>query len=68
MDSVLTDEGAVADQFCIDLNDNVLTPGDTISYFFAAQNNVGVYSYFSRRGGVPDTYHWQSGYRCNHSR
>jgi hypothetical protein len=37
MDSAITVSGhAVADRYCIDLNDNLFVPGDTIWYFFAA--------------------------------
>jgi hypothetical protein len=37
MDSAITPAGAaVADRYCIDLNDNLFVPGDTIWYFFGA--------------------------------
>ncbi len=36
------------DRFCFDLNDAVLTPGDTLRYFFSAKNETGGISYLSR--------------------
>jgi hypothetical protein len=37
MDSAITTAGAaVADRYCIDLNDNLFEPGDTVHYFFGA--------------------------------
>jgi hypothetical protein len=36
MDSVIAGGGAAPDRYCIDLNDELFTPGDTIHYFFAA--------------------------------
>jgi hypothetical protein len=49
MDTVLTSTGVVvADRYCIDLNDAVLTPGDTVCYFFAATNYNHNTNYFSR--------------------
>jgi hypothetical protein len=35
MDNVIAG-GTAADRYCIDLNDDVFTPGDTVFYFFAA--------------------------------
>jgi hypothetical protein len=50
MDSALTSIGvALTDRYCIDLNDSVFTPGDTICYFFKATNSVNQSNYFSRR-------------------
>jgi hypothetical protein len=34
------------DNYCVDLNDNLFTPGDTVEYFFAAESNGGARSYF----------------------
>jgi hypothetical protein len=38
----------VADQFCLDLNDNLLTPGDTLWFFFGAKSADagGSWSYY----------------------
>jgi len=36
------------DEFCVDLNDNLFTPGDTIFYAFAAEGNGGEVTYYSR--------------------
>ncbi|MEE9271070.1 MAG: FlgD immunoglobulin-like domain containing protein [Candidatus Krumholzibacteria bacterium] len=48
-DSVVFGSGAmIADRFCLDLNDAVLTPGDTICYVLSAQNANGDRNYFSR--------------------
>ncbi len=44
----------VADEFCADLNDNLFTPGDTIRFFYAAQNAIGEWSYYSPNAGVFD--------------
>jgi hypothetical protein len=50
MDTAFTAGGsAVSDQWCFDLNDEVFTPGDTISYVFSATNTAYETSYFSRR-------------------
>ena len=38
--------GAVLNGFCFDLNDNLFVAGDEIRYFIAAQNGIGVWSYF----------------------
>jgi hypothetical protein len=46
----------VPDNYCIDLNDNLFTPGDTIFFFYAAKSNdgPGTTNYFSleNRHGV----------------
>ncbi|HEX5132752.1 MAG TPA: FlgD immunoglobulin-like domain containing protein [Candidatus Krumholzibacteria bacterium] len=34
------------DNYCVDLNDNLFTPGDTVEYFFCAQSGNGSKSYF----------------------
>jgi hypothetical protein len=34
------------DEFCLDLNDNLLTPGDTLWFFFGAQGNGGDWVYY----------------------
>ncbi len=60
MDTAFTAGGAVAlsDRFCFDLNDAVLTPGDTIFYCLGAENTIGQTNYFSRRfiGDFPGTF------------
>ncbi len=53
MDTVFTTTGApVVSRFCVDLNDNLFTPGDTICYFYAADAdntpNNGNEGYFTR--------------------
>jgi hypothetical protein len=49
MDSVFLPTGiSLADRFCIDLNDNVFTPGDTIHYFFGADDGLGNETFFHR--------------------
>ncbi len=42
------------DRFCIDLNDNLFTPGDTVSFFYASVNAIGEWSYHSVTGGTVD--------------
>ncbi len=50
MDSVLTGSGSVVgDIYCVDLNDAVFTPGDTICYVLGAANTRNEINYFSRR-------------------
>jgi hypothetical protein len=52
MDSTFTSGGGlVADRFCFDLNDDYFLAGDTIQYFFCAENTSNVKSYWSRRMG-----------------
>ncbi len=54
MDTVFSDAGfndPVPDKFCFDLNDEVLAPGDTVSYFFGAMNDIGEWVYCSRDHG-----------------
>jgi hypothetical protein len=49
MDTTFTQlnrNGARPDRFCLDLNDNLLTPGDTLWFFFGARNTVGTWSYY----------------------
>ncbi|MCK5617847.1 MAG: hypothetical protein KAJ17_00530, partial [Candidatus Krumholzibacteria bacterium] len=50
LDSSYTAGGSVvADKYNIDLNDNLFVPGDTIHFFFGAENAVGNPTYFSRK-------------------
>jgi len=46
--------GPVPDNFCIDLNDNLFTPGDTIFFFYAAKSadGPGTSNYFSLETGT----------------
>jgi hypothetical protein len=46
--------GPVPDNFCIDLNDNLFTPGDTIFFFYSAKSAdvPGSTSYFSLEFGT----------------
>jgi hypothetical protein len=49
-DTALTNSGSiVADRYAMDLNDWVLTPGDTVCYVFCGEDSLGGRSYFSRR-------------------
>jgi hypothetical protein len=50
-DSSYTDNvppGPITDEFCLDLNDNLFTPGDTIWFFFGAKSDdvAGSWSYY----------------------
>lgn len=40
--------------FCVDLNDNLFTPGDTVEYFFSATSSSGGTSYWSEATGPVD--------------
>src|SRR5262245_9141947 len=46
--------GPIADNYCIDLNDNLFTPGDTIFFFYAAKSadGAGTTNYFSLETGT----------------
>jgi hypothetical protein len=46
--------GPVPDNYCIDLNDNLFTPGDTIFFFYAAKSadGPGTTNYFSLETGT----------------
>ncbi|MBN2071465.1 MAG: T9SS type A sorting domain-containing protein [Candidatus Krumholzibacteriota bacterium] len=39
-------------QFCIDLNDDLYIPGDTVSYYFSARDANGITTYWSQDIGV----------------
>ena len=58
MDTVFTQPGrtgnTVNDAFCIDLNDNLFTVGDTICFFFAAENTLGEETYWTPFTGTTD--------------
>ena len=45
----------VDEQFCIDLNDSLFTPGDTIEYFFSARDGSGETNYWGELTGVVTT-------------
>jgi len=40
------------DWYCVDLNDNLFTPGDTIWYYFSARDQGGNTNYYSTLAGV----------------
>jgi hypothetical protein len=44
--------GAVPDAFCIDLNDDYFTNGDTLWFFFGAENSVNEWSWWSQGSGT----------------
>jgi hypothetical protein len=49
MDSVFNQSGRtglIADRYCVDLNDNLFTPGDTIQYMLAAKGGNGTFTYY----------------------
>ncbi len=54
-DTVFDNGQPVDDTFCVDLNDNLFTPGDTVCFFYAAKSNdaTEVYAFGSNlaRGG-----------------
>jgi hypothetical protein len=47
-DTVFTqnNQTPVADNYCVDLNDNLLVPGDMVEYFYSAESNDGSKSYY----------------------
>jgi hypothetical protein len=52
MDSVFTSNGGLnPDQYCIDLNDNLFVPGDTLWFFFGATGSTGTWTYYSLPAG-----------------
>ncbi|HET6349646.1 MAG TPA: choice-of-anchor Q domain-containing protein, partial [Candidatus Krumholzibacteria bacterium] len=51
-DQALVGGHPVQDRFCVDLNDNLFVPGDTVLYFFGAQNAYGEATYFAGSGAV----------------
>jgi hypothetical protein len=58
MDTVFGDPGRVNpidERFCIDLNDNLYTPGDTINFYFSARNANGNTNYWSQPTGMTDS-------------
>ncbi|HEU4365260.1 MAG TPA: FlgD immunoglobulin-like domain containing protein [Candidatus Krumholzibacteria bacterium] len=42
LDSAYASMGALSNVYCIDLNDNLFTPGDTVCFFYAAKNTNGI--------------------------
>ena len=51
-DCVRLDSTEAPDAYCIDLNDCLFEPGDTICYFYCAEDNYGVKTYAADyRGG-----------------
>jgi len=53
-DSVYTSPGSkpAPDRFCVDLHDNLFAGGDTICFFFSAENTSGEVSYYTRATGA----------------
>lgn len=60
MDTVFTSSGyPQSDRFCVDLNDNLYTPGDTLLYYLSARDANGVTTYCCKR---PDnSWEWVHG-------
>jgi hypothetical protein len=58
MDTVVVDGSVVPGLYCFDLNDDVLTPGDTLCYFFAAENTnpSPQRNYWSETTGTSNSY------------
>jgi hypothetical protein len=60
MDTSFNDPGArlepAPDEFCIDLNDNLFVPGDTVWFFMGAKSTTGVWTY--GRGSVAGYVQW----------
>jgi hypothetical protein len=60
MDTSFTDgaarTGAQPDAFCIDLNDNLFTVGDTVCFMFAAESTSGKRTYWSPFTGSTDAF------------
>jgi hypothetical protein len=42
----------ITDEYCVDLNDNLYTPGDTIFYYFSARDANGNTNYWSELTGT----------------
>ncbi len=52
-DSVFASGGAaVENRFCVDLNDDLYTPGDTVWFYFSARDAGGITTYWSRFTGA----------------
>ncbi len=45
LDSSIVNGVAQPDYYCVDLNDNLFTPGDTVCFFYCARNTNGVETY-----------------------
>jgi len=45
LDQAILNGNPVANTFCVDLNDNLFTPGDTVLFFYSAENTNGVVTY-----------------------
>ena len=55
-DSAFTNTGfALSDRFCVDLNDTLYNPGDTIYYYFSARDASGRTTYYSVPVGATDS-------------
>jgi hypothetical protein len=42
----------VDDRYCVDLNDNLYTPGDVVSFYFSARDAAGRTTYWTRPAGA----------------
>jgi hypothetical protein len=47
--------GPVPDAFCIDINDHYFTNGDTLLFFFGAENDINVWTWWSQGSGTVQT-------------
>lgn len=54
-DSVRWSSGVVPRAYCVDLNDNLFTPGDTVNFFLGAKNTVNEFSYWCEDIAVTST-------------
>jgi hypothetical protein len=52
LDSVRTPAGPAAGRFCVDLNDALYTPGDTIQFYLSARSARGVTTWWSEFTGA----------------
>jgi hypothetical protein len=46
--------GPAPDEFCLDLNDSLFTPGDTVRFFFSATSGAGTTYWSEFTGRTPD--------------
>ena len=67
MDTVYSNGSVVNDRYCVDLNDNLFTPGDTVCYFFAATSSA-ITTYWSeftgRTESLGDAATWPMEFTC----
>ena len=55
MDSVRTPSGVIAGRFCVDLSDDLYTPGDTIEFYLSARDANGMETYWTESTGATDS-------------